>query len=129
MAVAIGGEIALEHVLELIVKRGRVLVGARSLVIMLRDGEELVVQASAGHVQEARGVRLPIADSTSGQVLEQPRPERITDVAARLRIAPSEFGVAGRADRAARADALPQRCGGRAGGVRPREEGERVQRG
>jgi signal transduction histidine kinase len=80
-------------VLELIVKRGRALVGARSVVIMLRDGEELVVQASAGHVTETRGVRLPIAGSTSGQVLEHQRPERITDVAARLRIAPSEFGV------------------------------------
>ncbi len=93
VVVAIGGDLALEHVLELIVKRGRVLVAARSVVIMLRDGEELVVQASAGHVQEARGVRLPIADSTSGQVLEHLRPERITDVAARLRIDPSEFGV------------------------------------
>jgi signal transduction histidine kinase len=93
VAVAIGGEIALAHVLELIVKRGRALVGARSLVIMLRDGEELVVQASAGHVRETHGVRVPIADSTSGQVLEHLRPERITDVAARLRIAPSEFGV------------------------------------
>jgi signal transduction histidine kinase len=93
VVVAIGGEIALEHVLELIVKRGRVLVGARSVVIMLRDGEELVVQASAGHVQEARGVRLPVADSTSGQVLEHLRPERIGDVAASLRIDPSEFGV------------------------------------
>ena len=95
VAVAIGGEIALENVLELIVKRGRVLVGARSVVIMQRDGDELVVEASAGHVREARGVRLPIADSTSGQVLEHRRPERITDVAARLRIAPSEFGVPG----------------------------------
>jgi signal transduction histidine kinase len=93
VAVAIGGEIALEHVLELIVKRGRALVDARSLVIMLRDGQELVVQASAGHVREMRGVRLPIDGSTSGQVLEHLRPERITDVAARLRIAPSEFGV------------------------------------
>jgi signal transduction histidine kinase len=93
VAVAIGGEIALENVLELIVKRGRVLVDAKSVVIMRRDGEELVVQASAGHVREARGVRLPIAGSTSGQVLEHQQPERITDVAARLRIAPSEFGV------------------------------------
>ena len=93
VAVAIGGEIALEHVLELIVKRGRALVGARSLVIMLREGDELVVQASAGHAQDTQGVRLPIADSTSGQVLERGRPERITDVAARLRIAPQEFGV------------------------------------
>ena len=93
VAVAIGGEISLEHVLELIVKRGRALVGARSLVIMLRDGDELVVQASAGHAQDTQGVRLPVAGSTSGQVLERGRPERITDVAARLRIAPREFGV------------------------------------
>jgi signal transduction histidine kinase len=93
VALAIGGEIALENVLELIVKRGRALVGARSVVIMLRDGEELIVQASAGHVTDTHGVRLPIAGSTSGQVLEHQRPERITDVAARLRIAPSEFGV------------------------------------
>jgi signal transduction histidine kinase len=93
VAVAIGGEIELEHVLELIVKRGRVLVGARSVVIMLRDGEELVVQTSSGHVEEVRGTRLSIAESTSGQVLERRRPERITDVAARLRIAPSQFGV------------------------------------
>jgi signal transduction histidine kinase len=94
VTVAIGGEIALEHVLELIVKRGRALVGARSLVIMLREGQELVVQASAGHVESRRGARLPIAESTSGQVLERRRPERITDVAARLRIASTEFGVA-----------------------------------
>jgi len=93
VVIAIGGEIALEHVLELIVKRGRALVGARSLVIMLRDGDELVVQSSAGHAQDMRGVRLPIADSTSGHVLEHRQPERITDVGARLRIAPSEFGV------------------------------------
>jgi signal transduction histidine kinase len=93
VAVAIGGEIALEHVLELIVKRGRALVGARSLVIMLREGEELVVQASAGHTENVREVRLPIAGSTSGQVLQRARPERITDVSATLRIAPQEFGV------------------------------------
>jgi two-component system, NarL family, sensor histidine kinase DevS len=93
VAVAIGREIALEHVLELIVKRGRALVNARSLVIMLRDGEELVVQTSAGHVEEMHGVRLPIAESTSGEVLKGRRSERIADVAARLRIAPREFGV------------------------------------
>jgi signal transduction histidine kinase len=93
VAVAIGGEIGLEHVLELIAKRGRALVGARSLVIMLREGEELVVHASAGHATAMHGVRLAIADSTSGRVLEQSEPERITDVPARLRIAPSEFGV------------------------------------
>jgi signal transduction histidine kinase len=93
VAVAIGGEIALEHVLELIVKRGRALVSARSLVIMLREGQELVVHASAGHAEQASGVRLSIAESTSGQVLERRHPERIADVASRLRIDAREFGV------------------------------------
>jgi signal transduction histidine kinase len=95
IAVAIGGEIALEPVLELIAKRGRALVGARSLVIMLRQGEELVVRASAGHVEDGKGARVPIADSTSGQVLERLRPERIVDVSTRLRMAAEEFGVTG----------------------------------
>jgi signal transduction histidine kinase len=93
VAVAIGGEIGLEHVLELIAKRGRALVSARSVVIMLREGDELVVHASAGHVKRTAGVRLSIADSTSGQVLERRHPERISDVDARLRIDPREFGV------------------------------------
>jgi signal transduction histidine kinase len=95
IAVAIGGQFALAPTLELIAKRGRALVGARSLVIMLRDGEELVVQAAAGHVRNAVGVRLAIVDSTSGQVLEQRRAERIADVDSRLRIAAETFGVVG----------------------------------
>jgi two-component system, NarL family, sensor histidine kinase DevS len=93
VAVAIGGDLALEHVLELIVKRGRALVGARSLVILLREGHELVMQTGAGHVAEAHGVRLPISGSPYGQVLESHQPERITDVDVRLGIAPSQFGV------------------------------------
>ena len=93
VAVAIGGEIDLDPVLELIAKRGRALVGARSLVIMLREGGELIVRASAGHVREARGARLPISQSTSGQVLESGRPERIADVGARLRVAADTLGV------------------------------------
>ena len=79
--------------LEIIVKRGRALVSAQSLVIMLRDGAELVVHMSAGHVKDLRGARLPISESTSGQVLEAHRPERISDVTSRLRIDPREFGV------------------------------------
>ncbi|MDE3070024.1 MAG: GAF domain-containing protein, partial [Acidobacteriota bacterium] len=93
VALAIGEEISLEHVLELIVKRGRALVGAQSLVIMLREGDELVLSATAGHATAMTGARLPIAGSTSGQVLERGRPERIADVARRLRIAPRELGV------------------------------------
>jgi signal transduction histidine kinase len=93
VALAIGGEIELERILELIVKRGRALVNAKSLVIMLREDEDLVVHASAGHAEDMNGARLPIAGSTYGQVLERRSAERITDVTARLRIAPREFGV------------------------------------
>ena len=93
IAGAIGGAGGLDGTLELVVKRGRALVGARSVLIMLRDGDDLVVTASAGHTVEARGRRMPVAQSTSGQVLERGRPELVTDVASRLRIAPDELGV------------------------------------
>jgi hypothetical protein len=83
----------LERVLELVVNRGRALIDVRSVVIMLCDGPDLVVTASAGEPTDVRGHRVPIAASTSGEVLERRRPERIADVAARLRIAPSELGV------------------------------------
>jgi signal transduction histidine kinase len=94
IADAVGGLSSLDRVLELIVKRGRALVAARTVLIMLREGDELVVAASAGHATRARGRRLPIAGSTSGQVLERGRPERIADVASHLRIAVEELGVA-----------------------------------
>lgn len=90
---AIGSVADLERVLELIVKRGRALVAAQSLLIMLCDGDELVVAASAGHAQPPRGQRLPISGSTSGQVLERGRPQRVADVASEFRIDPAEFGV------------------------------------
>ena len=52
------------------------------------------MHTSAGHARGMRGLGLPIADSTSGQVLDSRVPERIADVGARLRVAPREFGVA-----------------------------------
>jgi signal transduction histidine kinase len=85
-------------------------------------GRELVIQASAGHVQEVRGARLPITESTSGQVLERQRPERITDVSTRLRIAPTQFGVAD-AQTALLVPMLPRRGGWGPRGVRPRRGG------
>ncbi len=92
---AIGAVAELDRVLELIVKRGRALIDAQSVLIMLREGEELVVAASAGHATGAHGQRLPIAASTSGEVLERGRPERITDASSRLKIAPERLGVPG----------------------------------
>lgn len=83
----------LDHVLELIAKRGRALVGALTVLIMLREGDELVVAATAGHAKEAKGRRVPVAGSTSGQVLERRRPERITDVRTQMRVAVERLGV------------------------------------
>ena len=93
IAVAVGSDTGIERVLELIVKRGRGLIDARSVVIMLRDGADLVVTASAGEAEDVRGRRVAISASTPGEVLERRRPERIANLAARLRTAPSEFGV------------------------------------
>ena len=87
IAVAIGDVPDLERVLELIVKHGRALVDAHAILIMIRDDSDLVVAASAGYASDARGVRLPIAESAPGQVLERGRPERIGDVASWLGIA------------------------------------------
>ena len=93
IATAIAMATSLERVLELIVKRGRALVDANTVLIMLREDDTLVVTAAAGHAVGARGVRVPIDRSTSGQVLEHARAERISDVSSRLRIAPADLGV------------------------------------
>lgn len=92
---AIGSEAELEHVLELVVKRGRALVQACTVLIMLREGSELAVAATAGRGSSARGHRLPISASSSGQVLEQGRAARIADVATQLQVRPEELGVPG----------------------------------
>ncbi len=93
VAIAIGSETGVGRVLELIAKRGRSLVDAQSMLIMLREGVDLVVAAAAGHTVDVHGLRLPVADSTEGGVLERGVPERIGDVASRLRISPAKLGV------------------------------------
>jgi len=93
VAVAIGGEVSLEPLLELITKRGRALVGARTLMIMLREGDDLVVATAAGRVAPAASGRIAIRESVYGEVLERRCSERISDVGSRLRIPAAEFGV------------------------------------
>ncbi|MEA2192807.1 MAG: hypothetical protein QOI73_2928, partial [Solirubrobacteraceae bacterium] len=77
-----------------IAKRGRALVEARSLVILLREGDDLVVAASAGVTERRIGARVAISSSTTGQVLESGVVRRIADVSAHLRISATELGVA-----------------------------------
>ena len=85
IARALAGETELDRVLELIVKRGRALVEATGVVILLLDGDELTVAASAGSIAaSAEGARLPVGGSLSGDVVLTGRPERVSDVQARL---------------------------------------------
>jgi signal transduction histidine kinase len=93
IADAIGNVGELDRILELIVKRGRALVRAQSLLILLREGDELVIAAAAGHAGEPRQRRFPLEGSTSGQVLEEGRPMRISDAGSQMRITPEELGV------------------------------------
>ena len=93
IADALGSVSDLNRALELIVKRGRALVEARSLLIMLREGDELVVVASAGHATGPHGQRLPIRGSTYGGVLERGRPERVADIASAMRMDARHLGV------------------------------------
>jgi len=96
IARALGSETDLDRVLELIVKRGRALVRARSVVLLLREGGRLVAVAGAGQL-DARTLRssLPERDSVAGEVLRSGRPERIADVSVRLGVQDERLGIAG----------------------------------
>ena len=93
IARAVGGETELERILELVVKRGRALVGAHDVIIMLRDGEDLVITAGAGHVTISDSARVPLSGSTAGEVLASGHPGASRDAARELRISPERLGV------------------------------------
>ena len=85
IATALGGETDLSRILELIVKRARALVGARTLVIMLAQDDQLVVAAGAGELRAAvHGQRMPIEGTVTGRVLRSRRPERIENAQTEL---------------------------------------------
>ncbi len=90
---AIGRAADLEGMLEFIVNRARDLIGAQGLLILLREGDELLVAACAGLAQAARGRRFPIAGSMPGRVLECGQPRLVAEVASELQIDPATFGL------------------------------------
>ena len=95
IARALAGETDLDRVLELIAKRGRAVVEARTLVILLATGDELTVASGAGDLPPgARDVRVPIEGSTSGGVLRSGRPQRL-DQLDRSRLQQSWIGRVG----------------------------------
>ena len=96
IARAVGSETDLGRVLELIVKRGRALVRARTVVLLLEEGDRLVAASGAGQVDEGtlRAV-LATEGSVAGEVLRRGRSERIADVEERFGVADEPLGVPG----------------------------------
>jgi signal transduction histidine kinase len=96
IARAVGGETDLNRILEIVVKRGRALVEARSLLILLREGDDLVPVSAAGEsAGPAAKQPVPIEGSVPGQVLQARSPRRIHDLDPSLLARPgsSEIGV------------------------------------
>jgi signal transduction histidine kinase len=93
IARAVGAETDLNRVLELVVKRGRALVEAHDVLILLREGDELVVAAGAGHVSLDQPRRIAVEGSTAGEVLAEQRSRRLSN-AAEMRVPATHLGVA-----------------------------------
>ncbi len=91
IARATGGETDLERILEIIVKRGRALVDASSLLILLREGEELVAVSSAGEGEgEMARARIPIRGSVPGQAMDTRAARRVSSLDPSLMARPGE---------------------------------------
>ena len=73
VAIAVGGETDLVRALEAIVERGRALVEARALIIMLREGDDLVVGATAavsgGLDPKVSELKIPAAEASERMLL------------------------------------------------------------
>jgi signal transduction histidine kinase len=96
IARAVGGETDLDRILEIVVKRGRALVEARSLLILLCEGEDLVAASVAGERKAESGqTRIPGGGSIPGRVLEARSPRRVHDLDPSLMARPGtpETGV------------------------------------
>ena len=143
VAQALGTETDLDRVLELIVKRARALVEARGVLVLLADGEELVIAAAAGQVSaRSSGFRSPTAAAATcsrrGQRCASRRRRRTCGWTARSSGSPTHrprcssrsSTAAGRSACCARSTAstrqpdVRRRGRGRAAGVR-RERGDR----
>ncbi len=94
IARAVGGETDLDRILEIVVKRGRALVEARSLLILLCRGEELVAASVAGEREGGMAkVRIPISGSIPGRVLEARAPQRVHNLDPSLMARPGNQDV------------------------------------
>src|SRR5215211_1182073 len=94
IARAVGGETDLERVLELIVKRGRALVEARDVLILLLEGDRLRAAAGAGSLSVPEGLSVALAESPLAELLAGPQAHRLADPERRIGLRLAELGVA-----------------------------------
>jgi GAF domain-containing protein len=84
IARAVGFETELGRVLELTVKRGRALVDAASLLVLLDEAGTLRVAAAAGQAgADVVGLELPLEGTLAGSVLGTGAPKRLSEPSAR----------------------------------------------
>ena len=99
IAKALAGETDLDRVLELVVKRGRALISARSMLIELIDGDEVVVVTTAGRLPtDLVGVRVQLGSSIAGHIARTRQSRRLADLSGGINFAlrdrvPAEAGL------------------------------------
>ncbi len=85
IAHSVGAETDLERVLELVVKRGRALLGARSLVVVLeQDGQARVAAAAGEDAEKMVGHVLERTGTVAAAALAGGSPERVADLGTRV---------------------------------------------
>lgn len=77
IARAIGGETDVNRVLDLIVKRARALVEAKTLLVLMRRGDRLVVAAHAGDGRDVLGLEVPVEDAAFRAAMEERLPRHL----------------------------------------------------
>ncbi len=91
---AVGGETRLWRVLEMIARQSQALIDASGVVILLADGDELEIAASAGDVPpDLIGVRVPTSRSEAARVLATGRSERVADMSRSAPFVLADLGV------------------------------------
>jgi two-component system, NarL family, sensor histidine kinase DevS len=94
LAQAVGGETRLWRVLEMIARQSQALIDASGVVILLSDGDELEIAATAGEIPEDLiGVRFPVSRAAATRVLATGRSERVADLSTAPSFALRELGV------------------------------------
>jgi two-component system, NarL family, sensor histidine kinase DevS len=93
---AVGGETDLSLILELVAKRGRALVSARTLLVELLRGSELEVAVGAGEFPpELLGQRIPLGETVASAALRIRCPQRLDDELNRSRFEQHGLGRLG----------------------------------